>query len=101
MSISQFAQKYLKEITLLSTALIATSITARSAIDAYEAEELLEGELPLERITRKLTGITLVSLGKAIMNVSFIDREFRKQVGGQLIFVGSLLLDYKPKKDVN
>ena len=101
MSILTFAKTHLKEIALLSTTIIVTTVTARSVVDIDEAEKLLEGEQPLEKLTRKLIGITLTSLGRAIMNASFINLDFRAQVGRQLCFVGLYIQDYKPRKDFN
>jgi hypothetical protein len=92
-------QRYSKEIVLVTTAVIASSVTSRSAISQEEADELLGDEPPLERLTRKIVAIWLITAGNTLKGLLFVDKQFREEVGNQLLLIGHLIDNYSIKKE--
>ena len=88
MPILPWLKSHVKEILIVGTALLSTRLTAKSAVTEQEADLILGEETPLERITRRATGILLVSLGDLLKKSTYVYPQFGQEVGDTLIKYG-------------
>lgn len=88
-------RKHLRDVVLITTTVLATAVTARQVVTEKEASDVIAGETPLERATRRLIGVGLITCGNTLKTSPFVNRLFADQVGGQLQLIGYLLEDFE------
>jgi len=101
LSIVPWLSKYSKETVLVLTTILASYVTSKDAITEEQANKILGEETPLEAVTRKVIGKSLVTSGLTIKRTPFVYRDFGDQVGGQMVLIGQLLNDLPIKKETD